>query len=109
MRSSTLGLIVFVLGIRIAGSFAARKAETPHDGEDSASPAGRISAWFELSGTPYLGGLGLMVLGGFIARRRTESPDTASPPSEGTADDAPANPQTAPTSRGRPNPTALGW
>ncbi|MGE0329037.1 MAG: hypothetical protein AB7K71_19305 [Polyangiaceae bacterium] len=65
-----LGLVVFVVGIFVAGSYAARPGDLKLPEGQEPTPKERLVAWKDVAIGPFAVGLLLMLGGAVIARRR---------------------------------------
>jgi hypothetical protein len=64
-----IGLIVFIVGLLVAGTYAGRPPNPDVPEGQTATAGQRLTTWWDLAGLPFLVGLGVMVAGGVIARR----------------------------------------
>ena len=59
-------LLVFVIGVMIAASYAARPVPRLEDGAASTPTVARVGQWARVAGVPFALGLALMVIGGLL-------------------------------------------
>ena len=65
-----IGFAIFSVGVFLTAAYASYVPTL----EGKASAMERISAWFEVGGLPFIGGLVLMIIGAVVARRAKKSP-----------------------------------
>ncbi len=74
-----IGFVLFLLGVTLAGGYAAAIPQNVERGEDAPAQTAsqRISAWWDIGGPPFLGGMALMIVGAVLARSARKPADEA--------------------------------
>lgn len=66
-----VGFVLFLFGVTLAGGYAAAIPPRADVSEDAPplTATQRITAWWDVGGPPFLGGMALMIVGAVLARR----------------------------------------